>query len=43
MRAVLRDMILVPDLRTLPGDAASFAFGLQLLVGPLFPRTPRSA
>jgi len=27
-------MILVPDPRTLPGDPASFAFGLQMLVGP---------
>jgi hypothetical protein len=34
MRAVLRDMILSPDPRTLPGDPASFAFGVQLLVGP---------
>jgi hypothetical protein len=34
MRALLRDMILSPDPRTLPADPASFAFGVQLLVGP---------
>jgi hypothetical protein len=34
VRAVLRDLIVSPDPRTLPGDPAGFAFGVQLLVGP---------
>jgi hypothetical protein len=34
MRAVLRDIIFSPNPRTLPGDPANFAFGVQLLVGP---------
>jgi hypothetical protein len=34
MRAVLRHLLLSPDPRTLPGDPAEFAFGVQLLVGP---------
>lgn len=34
MRAVLRDLIFSPDPRTLPGDPAGFAFGVQLLIGP---------
>jgi hypothetical protein len=34
VRAMLRDLILSPDPRTLPGDPAGFVFGVQLLVGP---------
>jgi hypothetical protein len=34
VRAVLRNLIFSPDPRTLPGDPAGFAFGVQLLVGP---------
>ena len=34
VRAVLRNLILLPDPRTLPGDPAGFVFGAQLLVGP---------
>ena len=34
MRASLRGLLLSPDPRTLPDDAASFMFGAQLLVGP---------
>lgn len=34
MRAALRDLILSPDPRTLPGNPEAFAFGVQLLVGP---------
>ena len=34
VHAMLRDLILSPDPRTLPGDPASFVFGVQLLVGP---------
>ena len=34
VRAVLRNLILPPDPRTLPGDPAGFVFGVQLLVGP---------
>jgi Immunity protein 8 len=31
---VIRDLLLSPDPRTLSGDPASFAFGVQLLIGP---------
>lgn len=34
VRAVLRNLILSPDPRTLPGDPAAFVFGARLLVGP---------
>jgi hypothetical protein len=34
MRAVLRDLTLSPDPRTLPDDPASFVFGVQPMVGP---------
>jgi hypothetical protein len=34
MRAVLRDLILSPDPRTLTGDPADFVFGARLLIGP---------
>ena len=34
MRAVLRHLLLSPDPRTLPGDPAEFAFGVQLVIGP---------
>ena len=34
VRAVLRDLIISPAPRTLPGDPAGFAFGVQLLIGP---------
>jgi hypothetical protein len=34
VRAVLRDLIISPNPRTLPGDPAGFAFGVQLLIGP---------
>lgn len=34
MRAVLHDLILSPDPKTLAEDPASFVFGVQMLVGP---------
>jgi hypothetical protein len=34
VRAMLRDLILSPDPRTLPGDPAGFVFGVQLFIGP---------
>ena len=34
VRAVLRNLILSPDPRTLSGDPACFVFGVQLLAGP---------
>ena len=35
VRAGLRQIVFDPDPRTLPGDAASFAFGARLMIGPL--------
>ena len=34
VRAELREIAFDPDPRALPGDAASFAFGARLMVGP---------
>ena len=33
VRAILRHVVFDPDPRTLPGDAASFAFLARLMVG----------